>query len=192
MGQKNDLTEQEKKKVAEMRDYLKSEFKTDSIKQVALEDLKKCINGEHMINRLQYRKAVGNMLTGKKQVVKKGEIFRQEGSLASRLEESKRHPEFGFHCLHYSVSESSGFINVKIHNKLKKSGTIGVRTVELPDGAKATKDFDPINSVIDLRCQEFLDLKIIIHDDDQWDPDKEFHVELFDPETGTRLSHVDT
>lgn len=67
-----------------------------------------------------------------------------------------------------------------------------MRTVELPDGAKAGKDFAAVDQVLDLHGQEILDVRIEIHDDDQWDPDKEFKVELFDPDTGARLSHLDT
>jgi solute carrier family 8 (sodium/calcium exchanger) len=45
---------------------------------VEFADLKRRIQGEHMIGRLQYRKQVANVLKSKKLTVKKGEIFRQE------------------------------------------------------------------------------------------------------------------
>lgn len=48
----------------------------------------------------------------------------------------------------YSVSEASGTLKVRINNKQKLKGTVGVRTQELPEGAKPEKDFDAVNKVI--------------------------------------------
>lgn len=87
MGKKNELTNEEENKIATMQDFLKKSFKTNKIQNVDLDELKKAINGDHMIARLQYRKQVGNILSGKKQIVKKGEVFRAENNLASKLEE---------------------------------------------------------------------------------------------------------
>lgn len=99
---------------------------------------------------------------------------------------------WGFQCLHYAVSESSGYLNVKVLNKTKRAGRIGVRTVLMTDGAKPEKDFDPVDEILDFGDQDFKLVKITIHDDDQWDPDKEFKVELYDPTTSKKLSHSDT
>jgi hypothetical protein len=49
-------------------------------------------------------------MAGKKQVIAKGEIFRQEHAHADLLEDHLKNPKFGFKCLHYSVSEASGNI----------------------------------------------------------------------------------
>lgn len=70
--------------------------------------------------------------------------------MASRLAENLRHEEFGFNCLHYTVSESSKFLKVKILNKKKQDSSIGVRTAEFEDGsgAKPNKDFIPVDKVI--------------------------------------------
>jgi len=151
--------------------------------------LKKRINGEHMIGRLQYRK---NLMTSKKPVVKKGEIFREESQMAKNLTEEQRHEDYGFFCLHYTVSESSGYLKIKIHNKKKHPGRIGVRTIDVPEGAKPEKDYDPIDEIIEFKNNEFSTVQIVIHDDDQWDPDKEFVVELYNPVTRERLTHKDT
>jgi len=61
-----------------------------------------------MIKRIQYRKAVQNSLTGKKPAIAKGEIFKRENALAEGLDDDQKNDEFGFNCLHYSVSEASG------------------------------------------------------------------------------------
>ena len=131
-----------------MKKFLMHTFQTDQISSVELEELKKAINGEHMIKRLQYRKTVGNLLLGKKPVVKKGEVFRQESSFAAKLDASQKNELFGFHCLHYTVSESSKFLMIKVLNKTNSRMRVGIRTVELPEGAKAVKDFGPIDKVL--------------------------------------------
>ena len=82
------------------------------------------------------------------------------------------------------MSESSEFLKIKVVNKKHKAGAIGIRTVELPDGAKPVKDFGPIDKILEFKNgQEIIEIEVSIVDDDQWDPDKEFSVELYDPET---------
>lgn len=51
MGTKK-LSPEEMEKANKMKEYLKKEFQTDKIQQVELEDLKKRINGDHIIGRL--------------------------------------------------------------------------------------------------------------------------------------------
>ena len=50
------IKESELDKAREMKEFLSKEFNTDKIHQINEEDLKKKINGEHMIDRLKYRK----------------------------------------------------------------------------------------------------------------------------------------
>lgn len=84
-----------------------------------------------------------------------------------------------------AVSESSGFIRIKIHNKTKAKGAkIGVRTVESAGGAQPGKDYGPIDKILTFENgDEWDEVEIPIIDDEQWEPDKEFRVELYDPET---------
>lgn len=70
-----------------------------------------------MLGRIKYRKAVGNMMTGKRQIVAKGEIVRKEHLHADGFEDREKNMNFGFKCLHYSVSEASGSIRILIDNK---------------------------------------------------------------------------
>ena len=69
--------------------------------------------------------------------------MRKEHQLAENLDEHKKNPNFGFKCLHYSVSEGSGFIEVVILNKTKKAGKIGARTVD--GDAKDGEDYNGID-----------------------------------------------
>lgn len=82
-----------------------------------MDDLKKEINGENMIKRIQYRKQIG--LSGKRPVIAKGEIMKKEHAHAEGIDEKEKNPQFGFKCLHYSVSEASGSIAICIINKMK-------------------------------------------------------------------------
>ena len=89
------------------------------------------------------------MLAGKKKVLTKGEVFRAENLLASKLDSSVKNENFGFQCLHYSVSEASGFLRIKVQNKKKKKGSVGVRTVE--GDAKDKTDFDAIDVILEFQ-----------------------------------------
>jgi solute carrier family 8 (sodium/calcium exchanger) len=102
----NDKESVEKRQ--KMKDILKQYQKTDNIENVRFEEFKKQIEGESMLGRIKYRKAVGNMMSGKRPVVAKGEIMKQEHAHAELLDEKVKNDRFGFKCLHYSVSEASG------------------------------------------------------------------------------------
>lgn len=57
-----------------------------------------------MLTRIQYRKNIG--LGGKKQAIAKGAVFKNELKSAKDCQDPNE--DFGFTCLHYSVSEASG------------------------------------------------------------------------------------
>lgn len=48
--------ENDVKKREEMKTFLKAAMNTDQIERVNLDELKKAINGENMISRIQYRR----------------------------------------------------------------------------------------------------------------------------------------
>ena len=51
-----------------------------------------------------------------------------------------------------------------------------------PGGAQPEKDYGPIEEILEFKSsQESKDVEIKIIDDEQWEPDKEFRVELYDP-----------
>jgi solute carrier family 8 (sodium/calcium exchanger) len=113
MNEKRGIAANDKESVEKrqkMKEIIKSYQKTDNIEQVKFEEFKKQIEGDSMIGRIKYRKAVGNLMHGKRPVVAKGEIMKQEHAHADLLDEKVKNPNFGFKCLHYSVSEASGSI----------------------------------------------------------------------------------
>ena len=101
-------------------------------------------------------------------------------------------PDFGFKCLHYSVTESAGTVEVTIKRKhLGAADTVGVRTV---DGtAVAPKDYGKTDTKVTFKPgQELSSVKIPIVDDDAWNPDLEFNVELYDITSEELLKGGDT
>lgn len=87
----------------------------------------------------------------------------------------------GFKCLHYSVTESNGTVEITILKKVSNQEiTFGYRTV--PDTAVPEKDYTHVNKVVTMKKRDN-DLKIYIPivNDDEWEPDLDFYVELYDP-----------
>ena len=86
----------------------------------------------------------------------------------------------GFKCLHYSVTESSGSVEITIIKKIEMEVTIGYRTIA--DTAFAPKDFSHVDEHITFGPREIeKKIQIPIVDDDEWEPDLDFIVELYDP-----------
>jgi RecB family endonuclease NucS len=140
-----------------------------------MEQLKEAIDGESMIKRIKYRKQVGNYMAGKKPVVAKGEIFKQEHAHAEHIEENLKNEKFGFKCLHYSVSEASGSLDIIILNKSGKASSVYVKTIEAD--SKAGKDYEHYEGTLEFKNGEsskLISIKII--DDDNWEPDKDFFI----------------
>jgi solute carrier family 8 (sodium/calcium exchanger) len=90
------------------------------------------------------------------------------------------------------VSEAAGFVTVVILNKHKAKGTIGVRTVEFEGTAQVNDDYTPIDEVKEFNGEASLKAKVEIVDDENWEPDEDFYIELYDRETGKRLVGDDT
>lgn len=85
--------------------------------------------------------------------------------------------------MHYSVTESAGVMNATILKKnLNTDCTFGVRTRE--ETAKSGKDFDQVNEVITMKKREAeRQIEIRIHDNQEWQPDMDFYIELYDTKT---------
>jgi hypothetical protein len=173
-----------------MRQFLQKQFGTSTVENIDLAELKGVLEGEPLMKRTKYRKMVAIGQT--KPIIKKGQKYRSEHALASDYDKAVKHPDYGFTCLHMSVSESIGDAKVSIINKNKAhSGTIGVRTRD--DTATAGDDFIAIDKEINFKVGDKKDtVAIKIIDDHGWEPDEDFYVELYDLNTGLKLSGRDT
>lgn len=172
-------TNKNHEKVQKMKNFVKITMGTDQIENVDFDTFKKKVEGEGMLSRIKYRHMVGNAMTGKKPVIAKGEVIKLEHAHASNLEDKDRNVYFGFKCLHYSVSEGSGSIRVFIENKKSVAGAIRVKTIDAE--ATAGEDYEAVNKLIEFKAGEktqFVDIKIF--DDEGWEPDEDFYVQLYD------------
>lgn len=59
-----------------------------------------------------------------------------EHALAENIAEGEKNANFGFNCLHYSVSEASGSLSIMVINKLKTACKVRVRTIDAEAKAK--------------------------------------------------------
>ena len=174
---------------SEMREFLNVHFGTTRVSEVDKEALKAKLDGPALIERINHRKAVA--VSYKKEAIKKHQVLRREHKSASTLKDHQCNANFGFSCLHYSVSEAAGSMKVKVLNKTKKPGRVNVRT---EDGdAEADKDYIPVDTCIEFsNGQSEAEVIVKIIDDDNWEPDEDFFVELYDPVTNRRLTGEDT
>ena len=61
-------------------------------------------------------------------------------------------PRIGFKCTHYSVTESSGHVEITIVKKVQEELMFFVRTKD--DTAKSPEDYVPIQEVITMGAKE--------------------------------------
>lgn len=108
------------------------------------------MEGESLIGRIKYRKQVG--LANKQKPIAKGQILKQELASAENIDEKLKNADFGFQCLHYSVSEASGSICIQILNKKLKACRVLVKTVD--DQAKAGEDYQELIQTLDFKDDE--------------------------------------
>lgn len=173
----------------EMKEFLNINFGTTRISEVDKAKLKQKLEGPALIERIVHRKAVA--MSKPKEAIAKYEVIRRENRSASNLADHQCNANFGFSCLHYSVSEACGSIKIKILNKTKKPGKVRVRTVD--GDAEAGKDYDAIDQVLAFtNGQKEGEVMIGIKDDDNWEPDEDFYVELVDVNSEMRLVGEDT
>lgn len=150
-------------------------MKTDQIDKVDFQELKKAVDGETMIKRIQYRRQIQNTFTGKRPAIAKGEIIKQEHALAESLDDNLKNESFGFNCLHYSVSEASGSLKIMILNKKRCAGQVRVYTIDAE--AKAGDDYEKVDEQVTFtKGETHKFITVIINDDDNWEPDEDFFV----------------
>ena len=111
----------------------------------------------------------------------KGTQGQIEGQTAAKLENVNE--LVGFKCLHYSVTESNGFVEITINKKnTSQEISFGCRTI---DGtALENKDYEKFNQEITMRARETeKKIKVQIVDNNEWEPDLDFYIELYDLST---------
>lgn len=143
-----------------------------------MDELKKQVEGEGLISRMKYRRQVQNQFSGKRPAIAKGEVMKAEHEHAEFLEEKFKNGDFGFNCLHYSVSEASGSLKVMVINK--RGVACSVRVVTQDAEAKGGEDFEKVDTILTFNQgekQKFVE--VMIKDDDDWEPDEDFYMQLY-------------
>lgn len=191
---------EEAKNHAELQKYLKKTFNKDRIEDIDPADVERMLKPKSVVaERLQYRKSIGKLISGKKKVgVVKGEKNIEE--LKTAHDEFQKHelnPKIGFRCLHYSVTESSGVLRVIVLKKNPEEQVkFGVRTVDGTANAGVDDDAGDYQKVDEIMTMapgiDQISIPIKIVDDEGIEPDEDFYLELYDPETGVRLLGEDT
>lgn len=111
--------------------------------------------------------------------------------MAKDLKDHQLNREVGFKCLHYSVTEGAGTLKVDIVKRSKDELKVGVRTID--DTANAGEDYKAVDEILSFKSGEkSKTIEIEIVDDNEWEPDEDFLIELYDPDTGKRLPGGDT
>lgn len=135
------------------------------------------------MSRVIYRTWFGNLLTIKREIVNRASVSSKAMKDTST---QKDNPYYGFKCLKYSVNESKGILELEILNKKKTAGGVSVKTKN--GTAKAGEDYEKLERAIKFKKgQESGKIHIKIMDNDVWEPDEEFFVELYDYKTGYKL-----
>lgn len=103
------------------------------------------------------------------------------------IDEKEANADYGFKCLHYSVSESAEKVEVTILRKRVdvSIAQVGIRTVD--GSAKDPKDYKKTEEIV--KSESFKKIgdqythvfTVPIVNDDEWNPDMDFTVELFNP-----------
>lgn len=96
--------------------------------------------------------------------------------------------KIGFKCTHYSVTESSKLVRISIIKKAIDEIKVGVRTI---DGTATNPQYyKKLNKIITMaqgQSEEIIEIEII--DNEEWGPDLDFYIELYDPNVSPDDTH---
>jgi len=98
-----------------------------SLDEVSVKDLMDALNNFSVLERIAYKKA-NQMGKNKEFVQLKGQKIQIEMETFAG-KEIQRNGRLSFNCLHYSVTESSGYIEVIIQKHVDEEINFGIRTV---------------------------------------------------------------
>ena len=75
----------------------------------------------------------------------------------------------------------------------KKERECSVRVKSRDDTATAGEDYDEVNELVEFtKSEKSKEILITIHDDDEWEPDEDFYLDLYDAESNEKLEGADT
>ena len=161
----------------EIQALFKSCLGVNDISKVSMAEMLQVLQPDTLLERFAARQA-GGMAKTKDFLELKGSQGQLENMTTKKLDHVN--DIIGFKCLHYSVTESNGYVELTIVKKQASTEfSFGCRAI---DGtALETKDYEPFNQEITMRARETeKKIKINIVDNNEWEPDLDFYVELYD------------
>jgi len=108
----------------------------DNLKEVSTAEFFQCLKSDDLLERFAYRRQAGMGGRDKEFIKMKGHKGQIENTVKDIQNENEN---IGFKCLHYSVTESNGTVDVTIVKKKRGEFTFGVRTID--DTAVKGKDY---------------------------------------------------
>ena len=177
-------------KFRDIQSLYKQILDVEDLREVELDELRNVLKPDSLLERFAYRKQTG--MTNRREFIKlKGSKGQVEHDQTQNVH--YQNDQVGFKCLHYSVTESNGFVEITIIKKVQFDLNVGVRTVA--DSAVPPKDYEHMQEIVQFKKKDTEQkIRVNIVDDEEWNPDLEFYVELFDPtqESQPRLPGDDT
>jgi solute carrier family 8 (sodium/calcium exchanger) len=177
---------------ADIQEYFRRLLDVQDLHAVPLDEIIDCMNPENPVERIAYRRQVA--AAAPKSFVKvkggaKDEALTGEAAIIHENNENMN-ADIGFKHAKYEVAEGNQVVNVTIVKKCKEDFTVRVRTVDVQ--ALAPKDYEAKDEYITIKHHEterIIQIKIV--NDAEWEPDKDFKVELLGDD-GLRLAGNDS
>ena len=115
-----------------------------STKKIDIDKLTKKMKPKPIQERLHYTRGVGATLSGRKP------IYNQiKNTSSKKMMTDNYNDDYGFYTLKYAIKEDKGPLMVKILNKKKTEGRVGIRSIE--GTATEGLDYKKVNKILDFK-----------------------------------------
>ena len=137
-----------------------------------------CLEPDSLLERFAAKKA--NKVGATKEFI---DMKGQQGQIELGKSVKNENAKIGFKCTHYSVTESSKVIKIAIVKKvLSEEVQFGIRTIN--GTATSPNYYEHFQDTISMGSGETeKQIEIIILDNEEWGPDLDFYIELFEANT---------
>jgi solute carrier family 8 (sodium/calcium exchanger) len=125
----------------EIRNLFCELYKVTDSAQISIQDLLQSLQPEKCVSKSQFRRKAAD---GSRMIQPSGPKQTEMNAEESRKHVKVENDHIGFKCLHYSVTESAGHVEITIIKKMMNHElSVGVRTID--DTAVAPKDYKAFN-----------------------------------------------
>ena len=188
---KEDATaEGQSSKHEEIQKFFKKKFGDKDPQSLTREELEEKLSPESGIQeKIKFRRGFGDLVSGRHtngvSLQKNQKYFKEEKMAkdAADKQAKKYNLLVGFKCLHYSVSEAIGTLQIQVIKKIEGEPiTVGVRTKN--GTAVAGEDFTSVDEELVFAANEQVkSVSVKIINDDCYEENEDFFVEIYDPQS---------